>query len=226
MKNKPPVITIDGLSGAGKTILCQKIAKILKWNILHSGIIYRMLAIFALYKKINLACEKSLISLYSKINLNFFEQKEKTIFLLKKQNIIYNLNISNIASKISSFPKLRKMLLLQQRNFRKYPGLIAEGRDMGTVVFSDAKVKIFLISHITERVKRRIQQLQKLGFNVNFKKVLYEINKRDDRDCNRNYAPLIPAKDAFILDSTNINIEELVKKSFQYILKQFTLLKY
>ncbi|STW23780.1 cytidylate kinase [Klebsiella variicola] len=124
--------------------------------------------------------------------------------------------VANAASKVAAFPRVREALLRRQRAFRELPGLIADGRDMGTVVFPDAPVKIFLDASADERAHRRMRQLQEKGFDVNFERLLSEIKERDDRDRNRAVAPLVPAADALVLDSTELNIEQVIEKALQY----------
>lgn len=220
INKKPYVITIDGPAGVGKTTLCKKISQMLKWNFLNSGLIYRIIAFYITFNQINISSEKKILSLIYKINKNFSYNNIKIIF--QKKNIINNIKssyIGNVASKIASYSKVRDALLIQQRAFRKFPGLVAEGRDMGTVVFKDAIIKIFLNANLKKRATYRMLQLQKLGFDVNFKQIFSEIKKRDIQDYNRKYCPLIPAKNAFILDSTEMNMEEIIQIIFQYISK-------
>lgn len=124
--------------------------------------------------------------------------------------------MANAASQVAAFPRVREALLRRQRAFRELPGLIADGRDMGTVVFPDAPVKIFLDASSEERAHRRMLQLQEKGFSVNFERLLAEIKERDDRDRNRAVAPLVPAADALVLDSTTLSIEQVIEKALQY----------
>ncbi|SPY94198.1 cytidylate kinase [Proteus mirabilis] len=127
--------------------------------------------------------------------------------------------VGNTASQAATFPRVREALLRRQRAFRTAPGLIADGRDMGTIVFPDAQVKIFLDASAQERARRRMLQLQEKGFNVNFERLLSEIKERDYRDRNRAVAPLVAAKDALILDSTSLSIDEVIEKSLAYAKK-------
>ena len=124
--------------------------------------------------------------------------------------------VSNTASRVAAFPRVREALLRRQRAFREEPGLIADGRDMGTVVFPDAPVKIFLDASPEERAQRRMLQLQKSGIDVNFERLLSEIKERDDRDRNRAIAPLVPAADALVLDSTSMSIEQVIEQALDY----------
>lgn len=138
-------------------------------------------------------------------------------------NEIRTETVGNTASQAAAFPRVREALLRRQRAFREAPGLIADGRDMGTVVFPDAPVKIFLDASSEERAHRRMLQLQEKGFNVNFERLLAEIKERDDRDRNRPIAPLVPASDALVLDSTSMSIEEVIRQALTYAQKVLAL---
>lgn len=215
MKSAVPVISIDGPSGAGKGALCKELSKSLLWPLLDSGAIYRVLALQAIYKKIDVNNEKNLVILAGNLDINFLFEKDEVAITMQGKDVsqeIRNEIVGNIASKISRFPLIRKILLDLQRTFRVLPGLIADGRDMGTVVFPDSAVKIFLDASLEERTYRRMLQLQNKGFSVNFKCLLSEIKKRDDRDRNRIVASLMPASDALILDCTNLTIEDVALK--------------
>ena len=132
-------------------------------------------------------------------------------------DIFYRQTRMCIRSKIAAFPRIREALLRRQRAFRTLPGLVADGRDMGTVVFTDAPVKIFLTASAEERAQRRFQQLKEKGFDVNIGRLLEDIKQRDERDQNRKVAPLVPAEDALIIDSTELSIDEVVNKMLSYV---------
>lgn len=217
MIKKSPVVTIDGPSGVGKSTLSQKISKKLKWNILESGYMYRVIAFYIIKKKLSIK-EKEIIPILNKINFNFEYKKEKFIVILNGKDISNNINsqkVSMVASKIAIFPYIRYWLLFYQRKFRKFPGLIANGRDMGTVVFPDAILKIFLKTKFMERVNRRILDFKRIGLNVNKDIILKEMKKRDLKDENRTICPLRPDKNAIIIDSTNMTFKE----TLNYIIK-------
>lgn len=224
-----PVITIDGPSSSGKSTLCKALAKVLKWHLLDSGTIYRVLAFSTIYNKINIKSEKEISDIASNLSVKFIDNHNKTKVFFENQDItekISDQEISIIASKIAILPLVRKSLLYNQRSFRKLPGLIANGRDMGTVVFVDAIAKIFLDANIKERAKRRMEQLKKKGNNkINFKNILFELNNRDERDKNREISPMIPAQDALILDTTSISMKQIISKTLDFTLKKLDLLK-
>lgn len=226
MTEKVPVVTIDGPSGAGKGALCKALSNILMWHFLDSGSIYRVLALAALIYQIDISSEKSLLSLVTHLHRRCSIQYREDLILLKKKDVSQEIRtekIGHLASKIAQFPLIRKALLFYQRSFKTLPGLIADGRDMGTLVFPDAPVKIFLDASSKERAYRRMVQLQEKGFNVNFKGILSEIEKRDNRDRNRAIAPLVPATDAIVLDSTILSIEEVITKALLYTVNKLKL---
>lgn len=221
MNNLPPVITIDGLSGTGKGVLSKKLANIFGWNLLDSGIIYRVLALIALNNKIDINNELKLAELANTIKINFVNKLNSFLVFLNNQEItqdVYTEHIGNVASKIALFPKVRITLLEYQRTFRIFPGLIADGRDMGTIVFPNAVLKIFLYASFEERKRRKLYQLQKKFFNVNFNcSTVQMIKERDKRDYNRKLAPLFPAANALVLDSTHLSQKEIKVKVCTYI---------
>lgn len=229
MNNLPPVITVDGPSGSGKGVLSKKLANVLQWNLLDSGIIYRVLALIALNSKIDVGNEIALANIASNIKINFVKKLDRYLVFFNKKEItqdIYKESIGNFASIIATLPKVREALLKYQRKFCTFPGLIADGRDMGTVIFPHAVLKIFLYASLEERKKRKLHTLKNIFFNVNCEKqywILRMMQERDNRDCNRMIAPLLPADNALILDSTNLSQEETSIKVFAYIKKNLLL---
>ena len=209
------LITIDGPSGSGKGTVCHILAKKLQWHLLDSGALYRILAYAALQKAILLNDADALAKLALSLEVSFVSNGQGVDTLLAAENVGDKLRteeVAQAASEIASIQIVRDALLARQKAFLQAPGLIADGRDMGTVVFPDAPVKIFLDASAEERAQRRFNQLQDKGFDVNIAQILNEIKERDFRDRNRAVAPLRPADDALVIDSTSLSIDEVVNK--------------
>ncbi|QDP01119.1 (d)CMP kinase [Thalassotalea sp. PS06] len=216
MNEQIPLITIDGPSGAGKGTVARIVAEQLGWNLLDSGAIYRVLAVATNHHDIDIESEEALIPLASHLDVEFeIQERGESRVLLEGEDVTNSIRteeIGAIASKVAAFPRVREALLRRQRAFKQMPGLLADGRDMGTVVFPDAPVKVFLTASAEERAKRRMLQLQEKGIDVNIGRLLADIKQRDERDQNRSVAPLLPAEGALLVDSTELSIPQVVEK--------------
>ncbi|MEZ9108009.1 (d)CMP kinase [Vibrio cyclitrophicus] len=220
MPSQSPVITVDGPSGAGKGTLCMLLADKLGFHLLDSGAIYRVLALAAIHHGVDTESEDVLVPLATHLDVQFIAEGDLVKVILEGEDVSGELRKEETgmaASKVAALPRVREALLRRQRAFNAAPGLVADGRDMGTVVFPEAEAKIFLDASAEERASRRLKQLQQKGLDVKFDELLSEIQERDDRDRNRPVAPLRPAEDALVLDSTSMNIEQVVEKALHYI---------
>ena len=212
-----PVLTLDGPSGVGKGTVARIIAQKLDWHLLDSGAIYRAFAIVASNNDIKIDDIDGLLKLANNFDISFKlnSNHEPLNVYLNNVEVSSELRTEKTAALASQFAKiesLRKVLLVKQRQFKKLPGLVADGRDMGTVVFPDAPFKVFLTAEVEERAKRRLKQLQETGITGNISHTLAEVQKRDERDVNRQHSPLKPAKDALVIDTTNLTINEVITK--------------
>ena len=216
MQEIVPVITIDGPSGAGKGTVASIVADQLGWHLLDSGAIYRVLAVAIRHHQLSLDDEEPLIPMAAHLDVQFeINSGGENKVILEGENVtdlIRTEEIGVLASKVAAFPRVREALLRRQRAFSVSPGLVADGRDMGTVVFTKAPVKVFLTASAEERAQRRFNQLKEKGVNVKIGRLLDDIRQRDERDQNRTVAPLVPAEGALIIDSTDISIAEVVNK--------------
>ena len=215
MKADMNLITIDGPSGSGKGTVCHILAKKLNWHLLDSGALYRILAYAALQEKIALDDQAKLAELALNLSVSFISNGVGVDTLLGDENVGDKLRtetVAQAASQVAAMQPVRDALLARQKAFYQAPGLIADGRDMGTIVFPDAAVKVFLDASAEERAQRRFNQLQDKGFDVSIAQILSEIKERDFRDRNRAVAPLRPADDALVIDSTLLSIDEVVDR--------------
>ena len=226
MTKNIPVIAVDGPSGVGKGTLCQALANHFNWHLLDSGAIYRVLALAALKKNIALDDINQLTELALNLPLTFDSSHDEVKALLAGVDVskeIRTEQTGGAASKVAEINEVRTALLQRQRDFRQLPGLIADGRDMGTVVFTDAPVKIFLDASAQSRAERRMKQLQDKQIHAKFPEILQEITARDERDRNRAVAPLKPAVDALIIDTTSLSIEDVFNQAIMYIKEKLAL---
>jgi len=212
-----PVLTIDGPSGVGKGTVANIVAADLKWHILDSGAIYRAFALAASKRDIQIDNTEQLLELASNLDLRFAPDTAKNVLgvYLDNQEVSSELRTektAELASKFAMIGPLRESLLKRQQDFRKLPGLVADGRDMGTVVFKDAPYKVFLTANVEERAKRRLKQLHLRGITGNISHTLEDVRKRDERDSSRKHSPLKPSKDALIIDTSDLTVDEVVTK--------------
>lgn len=209
----PVVITIDGPSGSGKGTLAQLLARQLGWYLLDSGALYRLVALAAANHRVALDNEASLAVLAGHLDVQFRNSGEGGVsVVLEGEDVTDVLRTEETgagASRVAAFPGVRSALLERQRAFREAPGLVADGRDMGTVVFPDAPLKVFLTASAEERANRRYQQLKAKGGSVSLADLLEDIRARDERDTQRAVAPLRAATDAIVIDSTGMSIQDV-----------------
>ena len=210
-----PVITVDGPSGVGKGTTASLLSNHLGWHLLDSGAIYRALALKVLNTEADTSDIETLVGLARSLEL-IFESVigEPTLVYLDGSCVNQDLrteSCGSIASIIASIPEVRAALLQRQVQFRQTPGLVADGRDMGTVVFADAQIKFFLTATPQERAKRRYKQLKNKGVDASMRALEKEIGARDARDSNRKVSPLVPADDAIIIDTSDLSIDEVFR---------------
>ena len=219
-----PVITIDGPGGTGKGSLSLRLKRTLGWFMLDSGALYRALAFSVSERDVSSQDEKGLLEVARSINVEFLDDGLQSSVLLNGQdisNLIRTEDIGTLASKLAASASIRAVLLQKQRDFLKSPGLVADGRDMGTTVFPDAALKIFLTASIEERSLRRLKQLKEKGITARLARLSQEIAERDDRDSKREESPMRPAKDAEILDTTGLGLDEVVSLAEKLIEARF-----
>lgn len=210
-----PIITIDGPVSSGKGTVAREVAVKLGWHLLDSGALYRVLGFHAERIGVSLDDESALIELAKSLPVRFVEKGGDTLVILDGDDVsdtIRNEQVGELASKVAVFQPVRDALLGRQQAFAQTPGLVADGRDMGTVVFTAAPLKIFLTASAEERARRRYNQLKDKGFGATLAALIEDIRNRDERDMNRDVAPLRPADDALVVDSTALSVVEVVDR--------------
>jgi CMP/dCMP kinase len=213
-----PVIAIDGPSGSGKGTVSRLLARRLGWHLLDSGALYRLVALAGIARGLDGADEAGHAALARSLDVSFdVDETGGERVLQGGEDVTQSLRLEatgNAASRVAAMPSVRAALLERQRAFAAPPGLVADGRDMGTVVFPQAGLKVFLTASAEERAKRRHKQLMEKGVTVNLAGLSQEIRERDQRDSNRAVSPLRPAPDAVVVDSTGMSIEEVVDRIY------------
>ena len=220
MASQAPVVAIDGPSGAGKGTVARRLATVLGWNLLDSGALYRLVALAAEQQNVNLADHDAVAEVAAKLRARFGEQGgQERIYLddVEVSDQIRTETCGEKASIVAIIPAVRLALVERQRAFATEPGLVADGRDMGTVVFPDAPLKVFLTASAEQRARRRHKQLKEKGIDVSLRGLSREIAERDQRDANRDVAPLLVADDSKVLDSTNLTPQEVVDEILAWL---------
>ncbi len=216
----PFVITIDGPSGSGKGSLALLVARHLGFHLLDSGAIYRLAALQALHRNVDLNNEEAVVEALQGLNIHFEAGEELSIPYLDNEDVSSQVRLESTgdaASVIAQYPKVRAFLLGHQQQCFRAPGLVADGRDMGTVVFPDARIKFFLYASPEIRAQRRHKQLISMGISASIAQLQAELTERDDRDRNRGESPLQPASDALVVDSSLLDLDQVTQLIISHI---------
>jgi len=220
MANEVPVLALDGPGGSGKGTVARRLAELLGWHFLDSGALYRLVGLAALKASIDLTDASALADLAANLQVRFSNKADDERIWLHDKEVSAELRSEETAaaaSQVAIQPAVRERLLRLQRGFRQAPGLVADGRDMGSVVFTDAPVKVFLTASTEERARRRYNQLKEKGIDVTFAAVSKDMAARDRRDTERSVAPLKAAADARVLDSTDLSPEQVVHQLLDWL---------
>jgi len=218
------IITLDGSSGVGKGTIAMLLAKKLGWHLLDSGALYRVLALAATDQGVAIDDEPALAQLAAQLELDFHIENKEVHVCLAGKNVGQTLRLEEtgkLASQIAVFPQVRAALLQYQQDAYQNPGLVADGRDMGTVVFPDAAAKFFLTADAKSRAKRRYKQLKQKGINANLADLEKTLIERDERDAKRAVAPLLAAEDAVCIDTSLLAIDAVFARVWQALPAQF-----
>lgn len=223
-----PVITVDGPSGSGKGTVCQRLASTLGFNLLDSGALYRLTALASQRCGVDVRKESDVAELARNLDVSFQPSEKGVLVALAGQDVSRDIRLEETAmgaSVVAAYPSVRAALLERQRSFQSAPGLVADGRDMGTTVFPDAEIKIFLTASAEERARRRYQQLIDKGESANLRGLLEELQARDHKDIQRSASPLRPAEDAVSIDSTSMPIQAVLDLVLELVKKRLDLPK-
>jgi cytidylate kinase len=218
-----PIITIDGPSGSGKGTLCKLLADRLGFHLLDSGALYRLVGLAAEHHGVSTENELAVADIAACLDVQFKAHGDGVQVVLEGEDVSLAIRTEACgmsASKVASLTLVRKALQARQRAFAELPGLVADGRDMGTVIFPEAQVKVFLTASAEERADRRYKQLKSKGLSASLSNILKDIQERDERDLNRTISPLKPSEDALVIDCTHMSILDVEQKILTFIHKQ------